>query len=325
MKKYRIKLVALLVCLVVSFTVFFSCGEHTDDINSVKFYCVSDTQEIVGIEGDSDIMSPVCIFPTQCSGESFCPTVSFEVKDGMEIALTSLRYKNVSSAPESSDANTKKGVVEKKQNGQWVFYSDIVYGGVSTMIPKKIPFQVESGQYTQPVCIPWYDPGEYRITYFFREFIEHEDGKFSTGEQLFQVSHTVEVPPTDGNVLDIIAVGVSTSELQDSVALAVTTTQLDEMPWLSCKDVDIQEWNGSGWSHNSSVSAHFTYPREYIRQNYVYPMLGVEHPERYATVPNIVCEGVDKEGSYRLTLHFCENEDGSGEQYELSLNVRFDG
>lgn len=304
----------------------FGCGGDADsgeDISAVRFYCASDTEEIVGLEGDTDIMSPACIFPTKCSGEDLCREVSFKVKDGMQLALTSGWYRNVSTVHESSDARDKKGLIEKKRDGEWEFYSDVVYGGSTTAVPQKIPFRVESGEYSLPVCIPWYDPGEYRITYFFREFTENEDGRFSTGEQLFQVSHTVEIPEPDGNDIDIIAASVGTLGTDHSVVLGVTT-QLDEMPWLYCGEADLCEWDGNGWTQNSAVSAHFAFPREYIRQNYIYPMLGVEEPEKYATVPYVICDGVDREGSYRLTLRFSENEDGSGEQYTLTLYVRFD-
>ena len=329
----KLKYFAITVSLVVALTAaFYGCNHGSSVIASecdfgliddvIRF---SDSDVTTCVTGDIDRLCPLSVSRTQRSSDSFSPYVFFDVASDTTIALTSRCYQSGCVLANTKIADHEFGYIEKKTDaGSWDYYGEVTYATADGLIPETVPFIVlEKGTASVAVGLPWYDSGEYRITYFFREYTDDGDGGYRTGQELYSVSHEYYVPEISEKECDLLAVSISDSSNSKGVRLAIRSNN-GAAPYMSCRDVLIERLSGESWLSDSVSADVPSTQTDYKKYDYMFRLMQVKNQERYMISPKIHCIGVESGHLYRLTVRFTENEDGSGEQYTLTLNLRFD-
>lgn len=183
-----------------------------------------------------------------------------------------------------------------------------------------------SGDYFREtrVELPEYDYGAtYRLTYFFLEV--GEDGR--PYDEVHSLSHTVTLPKKSNKRLDFVSLGWE--ETTSSDVYPEIRVNHGEVPYLSLYDCTLEHEQDGQWVESTwkGKSAFFLVP--YV--DGITPIVKLEQcknlenhyrvPRRYSLfISNL--DGTDSEHpptDYRLTLVFCDNADGSGERYTLTL------
>ena len=171
------------------------------------------------------------------------------------------------------------------------------------------------------------EPGTYRVTYYFRNVMdEHLPVKQNLGDEEYELSHTVVVPEITDRLFDLLSLDSrgynpglkrgfenTYSDTDKKVTLILTLRRNGEKTLFA--ESSKLEWLRDGkWEEvpavegqESSVDALRSYPEE--------------DDERIVLVS---ADGYfpDTEADYRMTIRFTENEDGSGEEYVLTLNLK---
>lgn len=178
------------------------------------------------------------------------------------------------------------------------------------------------------------EPGTYRVTYYFRNVMnEHFPVKGNLGDEEYELSHTVVVPEITDRPFDLLSLDSlgycpdppdpdnrrgwafkTYSDTDKKVTLILTLRRNGEKTLFA--ESSKLEWLKDGkWEEvpavegqESSVGTLRTHPEE--------------DDERIVRVD---ADGYfpDTESDYRMTIRFTENEDGSGEEYVLTLNLKF--
>lgn len=171
------------------------------------------------------------------------------------------------------------------------------------------------------------EPGTYRVTYYFRNVMdENLPVKQNLGDEEYELSHTVVVPEITDRPFDLLSLDSrgynpglkrgfehTYSDTDKKVTLMLTLRRNGEktlfaesskLEWL--KDGEWEEMPAVE-GRESSVGTLRSYPEE--------------DDERIVLVR---ADGYfpDTEADYRMTIRFAENEDGSGEEYVLTLNLK---
>ena len=273
--------------------------------------------EIAGATGDTALLRPVAM--SRAGGVGDLTMIYFEAADGFEAALTSRRYKDGEHCPNTPEPEYRLGFAEKLVDGEWEFYCEIYDNSSLPLIPGYTPFFSYAGEFWHLFTLPWYDPGEYRVTYYFRQCITRERSHYTTGDELYSVTHSFTAPEPSGSRFDVIGISFYTGDIW------VTLRANDgEAPYIDGSRCEIERNEKGVWTSDgiSAEIANYDPSKQFYRSHYDYDWMMPDDFERYG-VYVVKFDGVTREYDYRLTLHFNENEDGSGEQYDLTLNLRF--
>lgn len=174
------------------------------------------------------------------------------------------------------------------------------------------------------VELPEYEYGAtYRITYFFLK--GDEDGYPYGG--INSIRHTVTLPQKTNKRLDFVSLGWE--DTHSTTVYPEIRVNHGEAPYLSLYDCTLEHKQDGQWvkSTRKGKSAFFISP--YVGG--IVPVVELEPCENLANhyrLPNrysLLLHDLDDADAgtpptdFRLTLVFCDNADGSGERYTLTL------
>lgn len=171
-----------------------------------------------------------------------------------------------------------------------------------------------------PICTP----GRYRVTLFFREVSGTDvNGRilYTTQDELYSVQLTIDVPEATKSMFDLYAVDVGTGKslyserIDGFVRFALRANVGESIPYLDIERIECAQIGENGG--DVYTYSHTPYPTRFYRKFY-------DLDKTVGTYAAIGIRDVSADCEYEMTLHFTENEDGSGEQYTLTLNLRFD-
>lgn len=244
------------------------------------------------------------------------PGVKIRLTATKKLALTSSKY---------TDGHTKgfgfAGIIERKEDGEWVEYGVLKVAGMNEMIrsmERGAPYytELEQGETTVWTNIPFDDPGEYRITYNFRESVSSEPNEFTTGDTLYTMTHTLSIPSASDAKYDAVDVAFGEDMVKNAAGESVhairvvpTIRRNDGAEYFYDRDsCRLERLENSGWVDAQDELVNVEHPMRFVPPNYDHAVfVSVAHPE----------------SDYRLSFDLCDDADGSGEQYTLTLRLRF--
>ena len=200
-------------------------------------------------------------------------------------------------------------ILAERWNGEsWSPLDDVQYVPTLLNFKKTTKPQIIADYAILEFFFPIDVPGRYKLTLFFREY---ETDSLSTVGDMLDISFEVEIPEADGSRYNLYSVYTKYVEETGAGIVELLIKSGDEMTHLY---LDIESIDALG------KDAEILYVRpeqkffrdicEWNDQYCHYGVIGIPEVDRAETCP--------------LTLHFTENPDGSGEQYTLTLNLRFD-
>lgn len=299
---------------------------------------------------------------TDCTGDTDLLRVEYILPDyahfgcskGYEIRFTSARDDLVFSYPHYVDGKqvsengipSDAGLVERFENSEWVdagtfFYANMYYAGSA---PFRSPMKMADGSYSAAILDSadglFSTPGLYRFTHYFRECVSDDSFHFETGEQLYSVSHTLEIPEPTTKPFDVLQVMLHSQERREY--------EHDRKPYVrlhirlnggslyfDTARAELEVKDGLRWVEvappDGKTSAVRLVSEDLpVYQRYIGADTDAWNSPAKRGEPVIISKtfdfnvDADPAADYRLTLHFSENEDGSGEQHTLTLRLRFD-
>ncbi len=177
-------------------------------------------------------------------------------------------------------------------------------------------------------------PGKIRVTIYVRECVpDGQDGKTvlysSVGEAIpvtFEMENKRTSKPFDVASVDLVNEKYL-NRIRRFITLRICPNDEDlELPYLDTAATLLERlrWFSYVEIPLNAYDYETTEENRYYKQPglFVYGSKNDDAAYAFYMVPGINLDDLPK-GYYRLTLHFCENEDGSGEQYTLTLKLRF--
>lgn len=296
--------------------------------------CIFDAEPealpISSAEGDTDRLLPLS-YESPADVGGYVTNVRFLSPDGKTYSAGSGRYVDGRASVLSPAPDNEFGYIEKRSDGGgWEFYSELTY--LTSDIGTGTSVQVF--RESMPVCLPNHDPGEYRVTYSFREL---RDGT-TVGDELYSVSHTYSVPEASGSPCDVLSVkaalgGFLPADWRDGRVTLRLRGNGGAAPWLDTGSIGWEMKNSSGrWEDvpapEDGASAEAETSAAYARECDTYCLICGDVfgcGDAIASYPALDVHIPERDAEYRLTLRFTENGDGSGGEYVLSLVLGFDG
>lgn len=337
------RLVALVLTIVIIAAVavcFLRPGDPNPDFGGVPDVCtVTGAVEITDCTGDTDVLTaeevqwarsgPRWLFVRMSASRNVFLT-PYHMVDG-EIV---------------DDGGSREGVIEKLVNGEWREIADMTPHWADL---SETPLGVV-GNYTFTLALlsddnpnrkimntlmipmPEYEAGAtYRFTYFFREMLQEYPRE--TGAELYSITHTVTIPAATDKRFDLVNWGLEPIEWQDDddgtasgIISPTIRVNSGEAPYLDYNSTEFEVKDGGKWVRAVSESVYGALNLDLYPDDSDFASLNVTKFDGYYEVsPPQIRLGVDDlSADYRLTLHFTEHPDGSGEQYTLTLRLRFD-
>lgn len=259
---------------------------------------------------------------------------------GRRLALTSRRYEQGMLIPdEKSDGKPSVGIVEKRgENGEWTTAAPLKPEIGEHVIENPSIRIVPADAASATLAFPLHEPGEYRFTYYLRKF-SYDGLSYSTGEELYTVSHTYTVPEPTDSKFDLILpdfylpFGGSQSGTRQDVRLAVLIRSNDgTIPYQDLSATRLEHFSGGEWTEVRDDRRTPVVTRQYDTEAENPDISSAKyvtvHPFTGEEVENLFCGTAefyipDTRLRYRLTIEFVENADGSGERYPLQLDLDF--
>lgn len=301
---------------------------------SVAFLVPADPNPDFGMVEELYHLNGVVEPITDCGGDTdvFCaetiesnymnlhyPSVRFSGEDGKSYAFTSDHYVDGELVEEHEEAS----YIEKLVDGEWVWY-DRMWEIAARQQPGGIPpYLSTSVGYTMSFNFPYNDPGTYRMTHYFRESVSELSYHYTTGDELYSISHTYTVPEPSDKRFDLLSVAAYT--YYDSADTHIPHIYMlirvneGERIYLDRACGRIEKLVDGNW-------VDITRP-EYLddddsRRRYHGHYREGDGSDVFETwFDYFVID--DLSADYRITLEFVENEDGSGERYTLQFRMNF--
>ena len=329
-KKFLAWTAAILIVAAVS-VCFLVPSDPNPDFGMVRDVYTFPLPEmpITDCEGDTDILNVTAMtygnYPSMEMREIFEPQRDIALTDGMYLdgkCVTKGTLEGI-------------GILERYEDGEWVFRDDILdYNDKFLFLifgaPPYPTLSKDRGRDWFEINFPTEEPGTYRLTYFFRESISSENGHYTTGEELYSISHTFVVPEPTQKPFDI----VGTSGF---------FWGYEEENYYRCTfSLAIRPNNGGTLFHDRArnrleVLENGRWTEAPIPEGFDFAVEGREETDkwRYDDLTDFTHERnvlqteslhlniTDRDAEYRLKLEFVENGDGSGERYALTLHLKF--
>lgn len=304
---------------IVVFAVIAVCflrpiNENPDFGNVPKVAGYGCFEEITDCTGDTDLLTIDAIDWSRSTGGS----IAVRTTPSGVLSFCSQPLDSTGHATGDADKRGLRGYAEKKVVNSWEYVGEVsivTYYSAFGAVPDA--GAVALGQFDDWVSrelnlhLPEYEPGTtYRITYFFRN--ETESG---WSDELHTVSHTVSLPKRTNKRFDFISLGWS--ESAGSSIYPEIRVNYGDAPYFLISE-SYQEYRKNGrWEQEelfAGASQHLGDGPTVELMSYRLP------PNHY----NLWCRRVFPDSEhpptdYRLTLVFCDNADGSGERYTLTL------
>lgn len=239
---------------------------------------------------------------------------------------------------QGTESDMPGAVIEKYDGGEWQFYAN---GRYFSPIFQHTPMHFDPGAETdQEISFDsGLGAGRYRVTLFFREITEtrytYNNYRITTAPELSSVGFTFELPetPKTGKPYELRRAELKKLDAEDAadaVVNCITLTAADgnvKFPlYLSKSSVELYENSGGRLKKVGDCSDGRVIPT--IRRGYECAEDGFYVGDLYRSITmnygGFALYGTDYGKKYALKMTFAENEDGTGEQYSLVLNLVFD-
>ncbi len=270
---------------------------------------------ITDCEGDVDILRADSV-EWDYSGSN--AKVYFTISK--DIAFTSAPYKNGEAVGEEN--SYPKSHVERLEDGEWVEYGELGVEYAHPLLYEKPPYarmSVGEFQWEYLYGIPVSVPGTYRVTLYFRESETMEYYEYTTGDELYHITFTLTVPEATEKPFDVISAYMG-SRPEYIVGMNVVLRKNDGTDiWLDRARITLEMLKDGEWQDVSDRVQRLEETSDY---RYATGDLFSEGNTYTFQVP-FLYGTIEPEYPHRLTLEFCENDDGTGERFFLTLNLRF--
>ena len=194
---------------------------------------------------------------------------------------------------------------KRESDGSWSFIEEHTY----TTLPNDEFFFL--------IYFPIHEPGTYRFTYT------------SAVNPSRTMSHTITIPEETDRRFDFVSLDRFTTHVA-----VMLRANYGELPYQDLQATKLEKKVSGSWVDVSSVrrpdgSDTVKILVDMSQSNpYISPTAySVEHPFTHKPVDNVFCGTADvylddEDAEYRLTLIFCEKENGSGERWALTIPLR---
>ena len=272
--------------------------------------------KIENLEGDTNLLNIRHVYIGTTDASSLRSTEADILYDATtDIALTAGYYNDGEILSEPAVLNS---VYKLDADGEWDWYSNSMYAmGVLMMHAGQPIYPVlpsgesEYTRLTLPVC----EPGRYKCCLYFREAVSNENFHYETGLERYSISFEYEIPEASVNRFDLATLTVL--EGGESYGLYVEPTiraNRGKPPYLDRAEGKLEMKTEDGWEDISDLLRLCPeYDKRRFTDNDVYGSLSKDR---------IYTEPLEPGGEYRITLCYRENEDGTGERYELTLHLK---
>ncbi len=276
---------------------------------------------ITDCEGDVDILRADSIEWDYMSSTDDEAKVNFTMSK--DIAFTSVLYRNGEAVGEE-DSYPKKHI-ERLEDGEWVEYGELGVQYYSTLMFGEPPYArlyVGEAQWESAHIygIPASDPGTYRVTLYFRESVTTEYYEYTTGDELYHITFTLTVPEATEKRFDVISAYIG-SRPEYIVGMRIVLRRNDGTGiYLDGTRITLEMLKGGEWQDVSDRVKRLEETADYRYAT------GTTEGNKYSCLVSILYDAqqmMETEYPYRLKLEFCENEDGTGERFFLTLNLQF--
>lgn len=343
-REHLLPLFAILCIFVVAVSALRPADPNPDFGNVPEVCRTRNWVEITDCEGDTHLLRAASYFVDEYSG------VYVRFEGDSDFLLTTNHYVD-GKLIDRSGADTNFGRVEKWVDDAWVFWGDIEpylvmsggTGGLATLEPMpniqlfwNDPDSLNDGR---QVLLPEFEYGaKYRITHYFKpcEYIIgavslREIASQGTPAELYSITHTVEIPAISNKRFDLVSLGLGFSPSEDGISgmgqiMPTLRVNHGEPPYWDAGASRLEVRTGGKWipAVGEDGANAVKMPNVMGKAGDIYELREyMGEPQVYQTW-QLFFDVADRNADYRLTLHFTEKPDGSGEQYTLTLNLRFD-
>lgn len=345
-----------LALLLLAALILPSCSKQTSDENAdfglVGVYSPADTVEITDCTGDTDALLATEILPNASDGVYSDYMKSEYVTQNpanglmLHVRLAAVGSMNILLSSSVRDdtpfPDEPFGYIERLgEDGGWTKLSPIEYDYsnaltyLSSSISEQTALRIAPGLAVEVgIRFPLHEPGTYRITYYYRA-AEYFGGYMGwTYSEPRSISHTVTVPEASGKKFDLVSADISANEIayDGSFVLrigALCRTNDGTLPYQDLLATRLEIYSSGRWAPAPSDGySAVTGLRDEESENPFYSPSAyyTEDPFTGEDVTNVICGTAevrlaDPSARYRLTMEFCENPDGSGERWILTLYI----
>lgn len=325
-----------------------SANEHFGLVDAC--YSPDDTLPITDLAGDTDVVSIDAVVLRADATMSAVFDGSVQDTPALNVSFSAAEGRMLSFGAKHVHHGTRigsyvpeyrYGFVEKLIGGEWQTVGGVSLDHYDNTEPKLLGAERSS---TLQFAFPIHDAGKYRITYYFRDFSLDRDALnvlyYSTGEELYSVSHTVTVPEPSDKPFDLIAAGIDASgrphETNVMTARLLFRSNSGAIPYLDTARVHLETTNGDRWVDAPTpkevnraafagggvgwVSSNNTSANEDLTYEFRHPFFDRYEKNCFAVTAHVFG---DPSAQYRLILEFNEGEHRSGETYVLTLYLNF--
>ncbi len=343
-----------LALLLLAALILPSCSKQTSDENAdfglVGVYSPADAVEITDCTGDTDALLATEILPTVSDGvySDYMKGAYGEQNpaDGLtlHVRLAAVGDDTVlltsSVGDDTPFPDEPFGYIERLgEDGGWAKLGAIEYiysnalTYLSSVVSEPTALKLSSGLAVEVgIRFPLHEPGTYRITYYYRA-AEYDGGYMGwTYSEPRSISHTVTVPEASGRKFDLISADIGAHEITDDGSFvlyigALCRSNDGAVPYQDLLATRLEVYSAGRWAPAPSDGySAVTGLRDEESENPFYSPSAyyTEDPFTGEDVTNVICGTAevtlsDPSARYRLTMEFCENPDGSGERWILTL------
>lgn len=331
-RKFALLAVALTITVVATTCILFARLSYCCDFGNVPtvagYGCF---EKITDCTGDTDLLTIDAIDWSRSIDGSLLLNVT---PQKTHLYMSSWIMNIHGESHGSADERGITGFAEKKVGGKWVYIGEVeVYDNSIVMQSNGsggrkgfgCSIYADNRSFQEMFArLPEYDYGAtYRLTYFFLEIGENGHPY----DEVHSVTHTVTLPKKSNKRLDFVSLGWDGP--RNTSIYPEIRVNYGEAPYLLINECTFEHRQGLRWVESMRHGESAFYISPYLGD--VLRLSPCENLENHYQVSggygyfdlrfsNI--DGTDPEHpptDYRLTLVFCDNADGSGERYTLTL------
>lgn len=209
MRKKLLIAAAIVVVLAGAAVLIFALRGGSDD-QTDRVYGLYDELAITDCEGDTDILKAEAVVNRMYGANRYVllsePRIKIRFSAAKPVAFTSAAFKD---GKIEGLGYWDSGTVERLEDGEWVKYGALkVYGsdlGGFFDNNRSAPYShlTPDSDCVAMVNLPVTEPGKYRLTYTFRDSLSYDDWSYTTGEEVYSISHTITIPDATENRYDV--------------------------------------------------------------------------------------------------------------------------
>ncbi len=272
------------------------------------------------------------------AADGLLPATLFTVasRDGGYYTLSYIKW-----LPRAHDYNGVFGKVEKMGADGWqpYFNLELQLGWYAMFSPNDVErcLVTPDDALSFACTLPLWEAGRYRATIVLREYdIEQK----CSGDGVYELNFEYNIPERSGGAMDVAYAVLETDErICDGETVGLLKLCLLANGNARYVQPDSIRFERDGITDGLSVST-VNGTADILMESYVSQYNSISaHPSAFyadgvevdeesrlsvVTLPAMVLRGWERGEEYRLSMTFTENPDGSGEQYTLTLRLRFD-